>query len=163
MKINESKKEKFDINIVANMISEGWERLASIKNQKDSMKLFYTGVNEICNIIQDLEDSYLIYIGQLQAYLAKNGIEVSTEKEEIKESLKEDLTEDTTIILKDPEVTVNVTAIKELGVDEEDFKDEVVCFNEPAKKSETSGEAFEFYCDFDDPVGPAPTDDDIIC
>lgn len=163
MKINESKKEKFDINTVANMVSEGWERLAYIKNQKDSLKLFYTGVNDICDILQDLEDSYLIYIGQLQAYLAKNGIEVGTGKEEVKEALKEELSEDTTVILDEPEIVVNVAATDEIKIDEEELADEITYSNEPIKKSENSGEAFEFYCDFDEPVGPAPTDDDIIC
>ncbi len=151
-KLNESKQD-LDMNVVAALNAEAWNMVVTLRTQKESLSKDFKGAKKLTAALEELEEAYLIYLGQLEAILADSGVEISEteeedKKEEVKESLKEELE---TLIINEP--IVNVT----LNVAPEDEKFEDEC--EPCEE-ETPGthceDAFEFYCDFDDPVGPGP-------
>ncbi len=149
MKINEAK-QNLDMNIVASLNAEAWNYLVTLRTQKESLGRDFKGAKQLTAALEELEEAYLIYLGQLEAILADGGVEIGEpedKKEEVKESLKEDLE---TLIINDPIVNVTLNVAPE----SEDFEDEC----EPCEEdtSVNNGEAFEFYCDFDDPVGPGP-------
>lgn len=150
MKINESK-QNLDMNIVASLNAEAWNYLVTLRSQKESLGRDFKGAKKLTDALEELEEAYLIYLGQLEAILADGGIEVgeTADTKEVKESLKEDLE---TLIINEPVINVVVNTPPE----SEDFEDEC----EPCEDEETPGthcgDAFEFYCDFDDPTpGPA--------
>jgi hypothetical protein len=149
MKINESK-QNLDMNIVASLNAEAWNYLVTLRTQKESLGRDFKGAKQLTAALEELEEAYLIYLGQLEAILADGGVELGEpedKKEEVKESLKEELE---TLIINEPIVNVTLNVAPE----SEDFEDEC----EPCKEEKPvdNGEAFEFYCDFDDPVGPSP-------
>jgi hypothetical protein len=150
MKINESK-QNLDMNIVASLNAEAWNYLVTLRTQKESLGRDFKGAKQLTAALEELEEAYLIYLGQLEAILADGGVEIGEsedKKEEVKESLKEDLE---TLIINEPIVNVTLNVAPET----EDFEDKC----EPCCKEEKpadNGDAFEFYCDFDDPVGPSP-------
>lgn len=145
-KLNESK-DKLDMNIVASLNAEAWNYLVTLRTQKEGLKKDFKGTNKLIEAMEELEDAHLIYLGQLEAILADNGIEPISkeEKEADKDTLKEDLE---TLVINEPIINVNLNVAPE----DEKFEDEC----EPCEEEKPSGEAFEFYCDFDDPVGPSP-------
>lgn len=149
MKINESK-QNLDMNIVASLNAEAWNYLVTLRTQKESLGRDFKGAKQLTAALEELEEAYLIYLGQLEAILADGGVEIGEpedKKEEVKESLKEELE---TLIINEPIVNVTLNVAPET----EDFEDEC----EPCEEENpvNNGEAFEFYCDFDDPVGPSP-------
>jgi hypothetical protein len=149
MKINESK-QNLDMNVVASLNAEAWNYLVTLRTQKESLGRDFKGAKQLTAALEELEEAYLIYLGQLEAILADGGVEIGEsedKKEEVKESLKEELE---TLIINEPIVNVTLNVAPE----SEDFEDEC----EPCKEEKPvdNGEAFEFYCDFDDPVGPSP-------
>ena len=149
MKINESK-QNLDMNIVASLNAEAWNYLVTLRTQKESLGRDFKGAKQLTAALEELEEAYLIYLGQLEAILADGGVEVGEpedKKEDIKESLKEELE---TLIINEPIVNVTLNVAPEA----EDFEAE--CEPCEEEKPMDSGEAFEFYCDFDDPVGPSP-------
>jgi hypothetical protein len=148
--LNESKQD-LDMNVVAALNAEAWNMVVTLRTQKESLGKDFKGAKKLTAALEELEEAYLIYLGQLEAILADGGVEIGEpedKKEEVKESLKEELE---TLIINEP--IVNVT----LNVAPESEVFEAEC--EPCKE-ETPGthcnDAFEFYCDFDDPVGPSP-------
>ncbi|MBO5423969.1 MAG: hypothetical protein J6A25_00480 [Lachnospiraceae bacterium] len=145
-KLNESK-DKLDMNIVASLNAEAWNYLVTLRTQKEGLKKDFKGTNKLIEAMEELEDAHLIYLGQLEAILADNGIEPISkeEKEADKDTLKEDLE---TLVINEPIINVNLNVAPE----DEKFEDEC----EPCKEEKPNSEAFEFYCDFDDPTpGPA--------
>lgn len=149
-KLNESK-TKLEPAYITSLTGEGWNMVGNLKIQKDDFKHNYKNADKVVAAIEELEEAYLIYLGQLEAVLAENGIEPISkeEKEEDKDTLKEELE---TLVLNEPIINVNLNVAPE----DEKFEDEC----EPCEEKETPGthcgDAFEFYCDFDDPVGPSP-------
>jgi hypothetical protein len=149
MKINESK-QNLDMNVVAALNAEAWNMVVTLRTQKESLGRDFKGAKQLTAALEELEEAYLIYLGQLEAILADGGVEIGEpedKKEEVKESLKEELE---TLIINEPIVNVTLNVAPE----SEDFEDEC----EPCEEENPiyNGEAFEFYCDFDDPVGPSP-------
>lgn len=145
-KLNESK-DKLDMNIVASLNAEAWNYLVTLRTQKESLKRDFKGTNKLMEAMEELEDAHLIYLGQLEAILADNGIEPISkeEKEADKDTLKEDLE---TLVITEPIINVNLNVAPE----DEKFEDEC----EPCEEETSDGEAFEFYCDFGEPTpGPA--------
>ena len=146
--LNESKHD-LDMNVVASLNAEAWNMVVTLRTQKESLGRDFKGAKKLTSALEELEEAYLIYLGQLEAILADGGVEVgdTDNKEEVKESLKEELE---TLIINEPIVNVTLNVAPE----SEDFEDEC----EPCCKEEkpaNAGEAFECYCDFDDPVGPS--------
>jgi hypothetical protein len=155
MKINESK-QNLDMNIVASLNAEAWNYLVTLRTQKESLGRDFKGAKQLTAALEELEEAYLIYLGQLEAILADGGVEIGEsedKKEEVKESLKEELE---TLIINEPIVNVTLNVAPE----SEDFEDECEPCKDDCKTEETPGthcgDAFEFYCDFDDPVGSSP-------
>jgi hypothetical protein len=147
--LNESKQD-LDMNVVAALNAEAWNMVVTLRTQKESLGKDFKGAKKLTAALEELEEAYLIYLGQLEAILADGGVEIGEsedKKEEVKESLKEELE---TLIINEPIVNVTLNVAPET----EDFEDECEpCCKE--EKPDNNGEAFEFYCDFDDPVGPS--------
>lgn len=138
------------MNIVASLNAEAWNYLVTLRSQKESLGRDFKGAKQLTAALEELEEAYLIYLGQLEAILADGGVEIGEpedKKEEAKDSLKEDLE---TLVINEPIINVNLNVAPE----DEKFEDE--CEPCEEEKPTNNGEAFEFYCDFDDPVGPSP-------
>ena len=147
--LNESKQD-LDMNVVAALNAEAWNMVVTLRTQKESLGKDFKGAKQLTAALEELEEAYLIYLGQLETILAEGGMEIGEpedKKEEVKESLKEELE---TLIINEPIVNVIVNTPPE----SEDFEAE--CEPCEEEKPANNGEAFEFYCDFDDPVGPSP-------
>lgn len=147
--LNESKQD-LDMNVVAALNAEAWNMVVTLRTQKESLGKDFKGAKQLTAALEELEEAYLIYLGQLETILAEGGMEIGEpedKKEEVKESLKEELE---TLIINEPIVNVIVNTPPE----SEDFEAE--CESCEEEKPANNGEAFEFYCDFDDPVGPSP-------
>jgi hypothetical protein len=148
--INESK-IKMEPAYLTSLTSEAWNMIGNLKLQKEDFKKNYKNANKVVEAIEELTDAYLIYVGQLEAILATEGIEPKTEEEEeIKESLKEELE---TVIINEPIVNVTLNVAPET----EDFDKELEPCEDCEKETEES-QPFEFFCDFDSiiPEGPRP-------
>lgn len=173
MQIIKESKEKLPIDFITQFISNGWNEVGNLKASVDAIKKEFSNTKDIEAILQDLSDAYLIAIGQLQKYLQKK--EYIDVPNEVKENLQEDLTEelpDKKILdLEKEEKPVEVPAPAEEEtlapeLPEEDVKeslteDVIININTNDDKCADEPEVFEYFCDFDDPVGEAPTDAEI--
>ena len=64
--INESKKEKLPIDFITQFVSKGWDEVGMLKASKDAIKTTFKETAKVESIIQDLVDSYLVWIGQMK-------------------------------------------------------------------------------------------------
>jgi hypothetical protein len=171
MNILKESKETLPIAFLTDFISKGWEEVGYLKADIEAIKEAYKGTKPIEDLIQELVDAYLVCIGQLEAHLNDKKyldfpedsglggakleedleLKVSTDKIEIK-------TEKTTPV----EVNEEDDLIT-IGIDKEPIEAEIDTIEaQPVNKKPVPIEdQFEYFCDFDEPVGPAPTDDDI--
>lgn len=94
-------KQNMPIAFVTNFISQSWEQISTLTEQIEGLKINFKNAADVQKIIQDLIDTYLITVGQLEDYLEKNGknskvkktsaiVDMSL-KSETKENLEEDL------------------------------------------------------------------------
>jgi len=181
IKLTESK-EKVPTSVITDLVSRAWEEIGLIKANIDQLGKAYSGVSKLSNVFNELLDSYLIYVGKLEAFLEDNNlINYPDEKEIIEEKL--DLNEDkysSTIIERKPiEIPINEskasksverlldeTVSKELDIedDETDLYDDEQNSQFANKGYEnTESEPADFFVDFDEPdlSEPKLTDDDI--
>lgn len=135
----------------------------------------FKNADKVAGIIQDLADAYLICIGQLELYLSKQGY-ADTSKKAQNESLHEDVDSVVAELLVDEKEAVDGynNAIDKLSSEDDKQDIEVLRHieDEELEHIEELSELIaddqkpaepedDFNCDFDDPVGPAPTDADI--
>ena len=148
-KLNESK-INMEPAYITSLTSEAWSMIGNLKLQKEDFKKTYKNADKVVEAIEELTDAYLIYVGQLEAVLADNGIEPKSE-EEIKESLNEELE---TVIINEPIINVTLNTAPEAEGFDKEFEP---C--EDCKKNTEGSQPFDYFCDFDDiiPEGPAPT------
>lgn len=164
MNILKENKEKLPIDFLTQFVSNGWNEVGNLKASIEAIKATFKDTTKVEGILNELVDAYLIAIGQAELYMQdKNYID---QPEEIKESLTEsaELKEDT------EQITEELPDIKTLEMDKEedipveeiqdtDLKpdldiEESINFSDEAAK-------YEWFCDFDEPVGEKITDDDL--
>ncbi len=161
VKLNESK-EKIPTSVITDLVSRAWEEIGLIKANIDQLGKAYSGVSKLTDTFEDLLDSYLIYVGQLEAFLADNNlIDYPEEKDQINEKLE--LTEDvyaSTVIERKPiNIAINESNASKsvdalLDADTEDNLEDA--------EEEIKDEA-DFFVDFDEPdlSEPKLTDEDV--
>ena len=88
--INESKKEKLPIDFITQFVSKGWDEVGMLKASKDAIKATFKETTKVEGIIQDLIDSYLVCIGQMELYLDKKDYLDIPEASELNEAANTD-------------------------------------------------------------------------
>jgi len=158
MKILKESNEKLPLQVVTDFVSEGWVEVGKLKSEIEAVKSFRGG-EPVASVLQKLIDSYLVCIGQLEAFLQ--------DKKYIKEP--EDLKEDVDIHIGEKEVTISDATGEEVGIvpiepeaEEEGSEDmppavaEIEPIVEPEVKPEVKVDTpvlhdrFEYFVDFDD-------------
>ena len=142
-------KEDLPLDFITTFISKGWDEVGIIKASIASIKEAYKNTNKIEAILNDWLDSYLITLGQLEAYTQNEDLidypeefeGVNTDKDDVEVEVPQDVTE--------------VTFEKENT--EEPAVDSLVV--EPKEEAEL----FEYLADFDDiEISPEPlTEEDL--
>jgi hypothetical protein len=159
MKILKENKEKLPIEFITSFISQGWSEIGSLNTTIIDFKKNFSESSKLVKILEDLADSYLIAIGQCQLLLEKKGFELP-EEEEKTENLKEEINDKSLLKYSKESLVPEIEAVDEIKVEklnnmQESQKDTV------ESNSENIDDLTDFLCDFDDPVGPKPTDEEI--
>jgi len=89
MRIIHESKEKLPVDFMTQFVSKGWEEIGNLKASRDAIKKEFKDTKNVEKIIQDLEDAYLVAVGQMELFLNdKNYVDIP-EKSELKEDLLE--------------------------------------------------------------------------
>jgi len=142
-KLTENKKEKLPIDFLTSSASQGWSEVGNLKASLDGIKQNFSGTTKVEQILQDLIDAYLVYIGQLELLIDKKDYLELPDETDLKSKLAEDLE----IIVK-PENNKVVLDIKTT-------EDDAIAAEEPEQiivANADKSAPFEYFCDFDDPV-----------
>lgn len=157
--INESKKEKLPIDFITQFVSKGWDEVGMLKASKDAIKTTFKETAKVESIIQDLIDSYLVCIGQMELYLDKKDYLDIPEASELNEAANadEDLKLQEDLELKnsgdfDVEVKQEDNKVKiEIEPKEEEQETEEK-EDETEDKEAAKPDAFEYFMDFAEPT-----------
>ena len=162
--INESKKEKLPIDFITQFVSKGWDEVGMLKASKDAIKTTFKETARVESIIQDLIDSYLVCIGQMELYLDKKDYLDIPEASELNEAvndnedlkLQEDLELknsgdfDVEVKQEDNKVKIEIEPKEEEPETEEEEEQETE--EEAEDKAVTKQDAFEYFMDFAEPT-----------
>ena len=162
--INESKKEKLPIDFITQFVSKGWDEVGMLKASKDAIKATFKETTKVEGIIQDLIDSYLVCIGQMELYLDKKDYLDIPEASELNETantdedlkLQEDLELknscdfDVEVKQEDNKVKIEIEPKEEEPETEEEEEQETE--EEAEDKAVTKQDAFEYFMDFAEPT-----------
>ncbi len=137
-------KIKVDKNFINDLIAKSWEDSESIQNQIDSIEIDSEVAAKAVKLLKDLLTSYYVFTGCLEN-LENEPIEVAEPIKPAKVTKPEVIVpEKLTIIPEEPvKVMPDIDIFSELITDEAD------------------SEPFEYFVDFDEPVGEPLTDDDL--
>ena len=166
MKILKESNEKLPITVITDFVSEGWGEVGKIKSEIEAIKGFkeHEAVSEV---LQKLVDSYLVCIGQLEAFLQdkkyvkdlddlKEAVDIHIENGEV--TIADASGEDVAII---PVETEEAKAAEVIEDSEEKAEEEIEV--EPAiispKEAPILHDKFEYFVDFDDPIDAEPITD----
>lgn len=188
MKILNETKENLPISFLTDFISKSWEEVGYLKADIEAIKQSFKGTKKVEDLIQNLVDSYLVCIGQLEAYIHdKNYIDYPEESGlglnenfELRETVEEVKAEDVLEVIEDKldlhgEKDMLIVAEKgqldnpeapkiETEIDEEEFEILATNFHKDENKKESEvAEPFEYFVDFDEPdlTQPKLTDDEL--
>lgn len=153
--------ESLPVSFVTDMMSKGWDEVGYLREASAAIKETYKDTAKIEELMQDLMDAYLVFIGQLELYLHnEEDIVAPTEEPVIDKSKAKEAEEE-----KPVEVATQNEAPKpelpEADFDIEPLKDSEP-LEEPAPMPAPAAETdpFEFFVDFEEPdmSQPALTD-----
>ena len=163
---NENTKETLPVSFVTDMMSKGWDEVGYLKEAAAAIKETYVDTAKVEELMQDLMDAYLVFIGQLELYLDKEAdIATSTEKPETKEADEEaEATDENDDDKNDKEddKSEEPEVIPQPALPEAEF--EVEPMKAPIMRSPvqapTMGDDLDFFVDFDEPdMTQAPVTD----
>ena len=159
MKILKENKEKLPIEFITSFISQGWSEFGNLNTTITDFKKNFSESSKLIKILEDLADSYLIAIGQCQLLLEKKGFELP-EDEEKTESLKEEI--DNKLLLDSSKENL-MPEIETADVIEDEKINNIQESQKDIEKTDLNNtdNLTDFLCDFDDPVGPKLTDEEI--
>ena len=128
-------KIKIDNNFVNDLIAKSWQDSESLQNQIDSIEVNSPQAAKVVKLLKDLLTSYYVFTGCLEniEHEPVNGTELATEPMEEPISIPEEPAYENTSDL--------------------DMLDEF--------DKEPTNEPFEYFVDFDEPIGEPLTDDDL--
>lgn len=142
--------EELPVSFITDMMSKGWDEVGYLKEAAAAIKETYTGTSKVEELMQDLMDAYLVFIGQLELYLNKEAdITTSVEKPEAEEDEKvEDEDEDKEEAPDEAEAPASTPApaLPEAEFEMEPAKAPVVRTPAPIMDDD-----FDFFVDFDEP------------
>lgn len=164
--INESKKEKLPIDFITQFVSKGWDEVGMLKASKDAIKTAFKETAKVESIIQDLIDSYLVCIGQMELYLDKKDYLDIPEASKLNEAANETVNTDEDLKLQedlelknsgdfDVEVKQEDNKVKieiEPKEEEQETEEEEEEEDETEDKEVTKPDAFEYFMDFAEPT-----------
>lgn len=151
--------ENIPVSFVTDMMSKGWDEVGYLREASAALKETYKDTAAIEEIMQDLMDAYLVFIGQLELYLHnEENIATSTEEITSKESDSKDEPVEEKEIEKNP-VKAPKPELPEADFEIEPLAEPVQSDKEFTPATEVS-DPFEFFVDFDEPdmSQPALTD-----
>lgn len=149
-------KETLPVSFVTDMMSKGWDEVGYLREASTAIKETYKDTAKIEELMQDLMDAYLVFIGQLELYLhSEEDIVASTEEVKVEEPKTKEAEE------KETEEDEAPIEAPKPALPEADF--EIEPLEEPTSISTSATEVsdpFEFFVDFDEPdmTQPALTD-----
>jgi hypothetical protein len=149
LKENTMVMEELPISFITDYISKGWEEVGYLKEASSAILAEYSNTDKIEQSMQDLMDAYLIFIGQMEAYLQeKENIatddapaDIAAVKDEPKHELPE----------ADIEIEPIVDAPEEVSAEVEPAEIEEVEEPKMAKVDASASDPFEFFVDFEEP------------
>jgi hypothetical protein len=163
-------KEKMPVSFLTYMLSKSWDEIGNIKDQLFGLDSMYTDAEVLRAPLEQLLDSHLVFAGQLEALVQGTGEikipEVDApavpENDAPVEALPEDDLGSEPIVIepviepKEPVVAVANDAELDNDIEvKSEVKPEIKA---PVKTFDTD---FEYFVDFDDPVGEPLTDADL--
>ena len=165
-------KEELPVSFLTDMISKGWEEVGYLREASNAIQETYRDTAQVEELMQGLMDAYLVFIGQIEAYLNKEesitpavaadeiSIEANVENQPETEKLPEAEVDMKPLKPIDSEVPAAVTGghIASSG----DFNEFAISDAE-LEKRRAPAEPFEFFVDFDEPdlSEPSLSDDDL--
>lgn len=141
-------KIKVDKNFINDLITKSWEDSESIQNQIDSIEVNSTTAAKIVKLLKDLLTSYYVFTGCLEN-LENEPIEVT---DPVKNTEPEVVVPEKLIIIPGEPVEQEASASK-TKIPDIDLLSEL--------EDTPENEPFEYFVDFDDPIGEPLTDDDL--
>lgn len=139
-------KIKVDKNFINDLIAKGWEDSESIQNQIDCIEADSEIAAKTVKLLKDLLTSYYVFTGCLES-LANEPIEATKTSEPEKAAEPEVIVPEKLTIIPEEPVKANnepdIDFFSELDIDSAD------------------SEPFEYFVDFDEPVGEPLTDEDL--
>lgn len=178
MKITEAK-EKLPLDFLTSTVSHSWEEVGNLKASIAGIKQTFSETDKVAKILQDLVDSYLICIGQLELFLdSKDYIDMPTEKELTEasqanskfilkesdetnnaaqkiENLEDDDSTEIQAKLPDYRIDLEQTGDKieiEVMPQENQDTDALEITEVEDKPEEVTDNSFEYFTDFEEPV-----------
>lgn len=156
-------KESLPVSFITDMMSKGWDEVGYLREASAAIKETYEDTAKVEGLMQDLMDAYLIFIGQLEAYLhEEENIVASVEsvKEESTKAEEPDEAEASTEIEADVDIESELKDLKADKVSDHieplpEAEFEIEPLDEPVRPVEAS-DPFEFFTDFDDPDMTTP-------
>lgn len=150
----ETAKEVLPVSFLTDMISKGWEEVGFLRESSAAIKDTYADTKQIEDLMQDLMDAYLVFIGQVELYLNKEK-DISTDAS-VDEKEPKDEKEDIEV---EPEIEEVKPALPEAEFDIEPVEEiDADAFTTPISKATAepevgpgASEPFEFFVDFDEP------------
>ncbi len=140
-------KIKVDKNFINGLITKSWEDSESIQNQIDCIEIDSDVAAKAVKLLKDLLTSYYVFTGCLEN-LENESIEIVTPTKVV-EPVKAVEPE----IIVPEKLTIVPEEPLEMKVPNTDILMEL--------EDEADGELFEYFVDFDEPVGEPLTDDDL--
>lgn len=164
--------EELPISFLTDMISKSWEEVGYLKDASEAIRITYKDTQKIEQLMQDLMDAYLVFIGQIELHMHEQEyinepINTPAETEEVAKSEEPEEAEEA---IAEPE------EMKDLHTNE---KEEIAIKNpsesNPADfktadeeridsiRTTSTKDPFEFFVDFDEPAANQPrlTDNDL--
>ena len=156
-------KENLPVSFITDMMSKGWDEVGYLREASAAIKEEYNGTAKVEELMQDLMDAYLVFLGQLEAYLNKEeDITTNIEPEETPKPKK------AAAKIEDEEKELPEAEIDIEPIEEVEEEEEVPVVATPAAKATPSmpvvaEDPFDFFVDFDEPdmTQPRLTDDEL--
>jgi hypothetical protein len=145
-------KIKADKSFINDLIAKSWEDSESIQNQINSIDIDSAMAEKVVQLLKELLTSYYVFTGCLEN-LENEPIEVIKPEAVVSEPI---VVPEATVKAEIPEYAVSTDSI--------DMDVPVTRFNSTYNDeiyTDTTSEPFEYFVDFDDPVGEPLTDDDL--
>lgn len=134
-------KIKIDKNFIDDLIVKSWQDSESIQNQIDSIEVDSPQAAKVVKLLKDLLTSYYVFTGCLE----------NIEHEQIS-SIEPEPEQEETIVVPNIDL-LDTNMVGEIG--------EFTLKDERSDANDDVNEPFEYFVDFDEPIGDPLTDEDL--